>query len=316
MFLTLAGIYEPSAIQQLADGRFLVVEDEKKHPFSLVTINPDGSVSSTPLSPGLLQTGNDFWKLDDLEGLALDRSGYIYALTSHSRDGDGDEKKSRDKLVRFRVEGDRVVSTMVTKGLKHALVAKHPVLAHAAGIRDVKNGGGLNIEALEISPGNPPDNLPGNHPSNFQGQQRLLIGFRSPLLDKLAIIACVENPSAIFEAGEPPRIAAKLETLDLGGNGIRGMSWIPSLGGYLVISGPVAREQVHFQLWFWNGQSGKPARRVTVPGLPGFEHAEGVSPAVMDGKQRIIIVSDDGSREKGRYARYLLLDPAQLKIAP
>ena len=116
MFLTLAGIYEPSAIQQLADGRFLVVEDEKKHPFSLVTINPDGSVSSTPLNPGLLQTGNDFWKLDDLEGLALDRSGYIYALTSHSRDGDGDEKKSRDKLVRFRVEGDRVVSTMGPKG--------------------------------------------------------------------------------------------------------------------------------------------------------------------------------------------------------
>jgi len=45
-----------------------------------------------------------------------------------------------------------------------------------------------------------------------------------------------------------------------------------------------------------------------VPGLPGFEHAEGVSPAVIDGKQRIIIVSDDGSRAEGRYARFLLLD--------
>jgi hypothetical protein len=31
------GIYEPSAIQQLPDGRFLVVEDEKEHPLSLVT---------------------------------------------------------------------------------------------------------------------------------------------------------------------------------------------------------------------------------------------------------------------------------------
>ena len=240
MFLALTGIYEPSAIQQLPDGRFLVVEDEKKYPFSLVTINPDGSVSSTPLSPGLLESGDDFWKLDDLEGLALDRSGYIFALTSHSRDSDGDEKKSRDKLVRFRLEGDRVVSPIVAKGLKHALVVMHPVLAHAAEIRDVKNGGGLNIEALEISP----------------DQQRLLIGFRSPLLDDRAIIACIENPSAIFEAGEPPRIAAKLETLDLGGNGIRGMSFIPPLGGYLVISGPVTREQVHFQLWFWSGQSG------------------------------------------------------------
>ncbi len=29
MFLALTGIYEPSAIQQLPDGRFLVVEDKR-----------------------------------------------------------------------------------------------------------------------------------------------------------------------------------------------------------------------------------------------------------------------------------------------
>ena len=304
IFLALTGVYEPSAIQQLPDGRFLVVEDEKKHPFSLVTIKADGSVSSTALSPGLLQADNDFWKMDDLEALALDKAGYLYALTSHSRDADGDDKKSRAKLVRFRLEGERVVASVVVKGLKHALAAAHPLLAHAAEIRDVKNDGGLNIEAMEISP------------DNSSGQQRLLIGFRSPLLDNRAIIASVENPAAIFEAGDAPRIAAKLETLDLDGNGIRGMSYIPALRGYLVISGPVAREQVHFQLWFWSGQSGEPARRVTVPGLPGFEHAEGVTPAIINGKQRIMIVSDDGSRQENRYARYLLLDPAQLKIAP
>lgn len=300
IFIFLTGIYEPSAIQQLPDGRFLVVEDEKKHPFSLVTINPDGSVGATPLSLGLLKAGDDFRKLDDLEGLALDRSGNLYAMTSHSRDRDGEEKKSRYKLVRFRVEGDHVASPTVVKGLKPALIATHPVLAQAAGIEDVKDDGGFNIEALEISP----------------DQQTMFIGFRSPLLDDQAIIACVENPSAIFEAGEPPRIAAKLETLDLGGNGIRGMSYIPILDGYLITSGPVSREQVHFQLWFWSGQPGAPARRVTVPGLPGFEHAEGVCPAVIDGRQRIMIVSDDGSREEGRFARYLLLDPEQLQIAP
>lgn len=296
-FQPLTGIYEPSAIQQLPDGRFLVVEDEKKHPFSLVTLGADGSVSSAPLGPGVLEADDGFWKLDDLEGVALDRAGHIYSLTSHSRDSEGNEKKSREKLVRFRVEGERVVAPVVVRGLKSALVATHPVLAHAAGILDVKTGGGLNIEALEISP----------------DQQRLLIGFRSPLLDHRAIIACVENPAAIFEAGEPPLVSATLETLDLGGNGIRGMSWVPALGGYLVISGPVAREQVHFQLWFW--KPGEPARRVTAPGLQGFEHAEGVCPAMIDGRQLIMIVSDDGSRKDERYARYLLLDPARLQIA-
>src|SRR3989338_6160487 len=57
VFMALTGIYEPSAIQQLPDGRFLVVEDEKKHPLSLVTINPDGGVSSIPLNSGLLKAG-------------------------------------------------------------------------------------------------------------------------------------------------------------------------------------------------------------------------------------------------------------------
>ena len=300
IFLALTGIYEPSAIQQLPDGRFLVVEDEKQHPLSLVAIRSDGEVRSIPLSPALPETDNPFWKLDDLEGVTLDRSGYVYAITSHSRDGDGEEKKSRDKLVRFRVEGNRVVEPMLVQGLKSALVARHPVLAAAAGVLDVKADGGLNIEAMEIAP----------------DQQRLLIGFRSPLLDKRAIVAYVENPVAMFTGGEPPRISATLDTLDLGGNGIRGLSYLPALGGYLVISGPVSREQVHFQLWFWSGQRGEPARHVTVPGLKGFEHAEGVSPAVIDGRQLIVIVSDDGSRKEGRHARFLLLDPVQLQIAP
>jgi hypothetical protein len=299
IFLALTGIYEPSAIQQLPDGRFLVVEDEKQYPFSLFSIGPDGAVRSTPLSPAP-GTDDAFGKLDDLEGLALDRWGAIYAITSHSRDDDGDEKKSREKLVRFRIEGDRVVAPQVVKGVKPALIAMHPVLAAAAGIRDVKTGGGLNIEALEISP----------------DQQRLLIGFRSPLLDKRAIIATIDNPAGIFETGEPPWIAPILITLDLGGDGIRGMSYLPALGGYLLISGPVASEPAQFQLWFWSGHADQPARRVTVPGLHGFERAEGIGPAVIDGRQRIIIVSDDGSRQAGRAARYLLLDPGQLQIAP
>jgi hypothetical protein len=299
-FRTLTGIYEPSAIQQLADGRFLVVEDEKEHPFSLVTIGADGGVGSTPLRPGPMESDAAFFRLDDLEGVAVAASGDIYAVTSHSRDGDGDEKKSRDKLVRFRIEGDRVVAPGLVRGLKPALAATHPLLAAAAGVLDVKADGGLNIEALEVSP----------------DQQRLLIGFRSPLLDARAIIACVENPAAIFEAGEPPRIAGALDTLDLGGDGIRGMSYIPSLRGYLLISGPVARKQVQFRLWFWSGGHGEPARSVTVPGLPGLEHAEGVSPASIDGQEAIVIVSDDGSRAEGRFARFLLLAPGQLRIAP
>jgi hypothetical protein len=296
MFRPLTGIFEPSAIQQLPDGRFLVVEDEKEHPLSLVTIGSDGHIESRPIER---EADNLLGKLDDLEGLTLDAVGNIYAITSHSRDGDGDEKKARNKLVRFGIEGSRVIAPRVVTDLKTTLTLTHPVLAAAAEILDVKTEGGLNIEALEITP----------------DTQHLLIGLRSPLLDGRAIIARIENPAAMFTAGEAPRVSSVLETLDLGGNGMRGMSWIPALNGYLVISGPVAREQVHFRLWFWNGQPNEPARPATLPGLAGFAHAEGICPAMLEGRQRIMIVSDDGSRKEGRYARYLLLDVAQLDIA-
>jgi hypothetical protein len=298
--MPMTGIYEPSAIQQLPDGRFLVVEDEKEHPFSLFTISPDGSVSSTPLKRGHSEADKTFWKLDDLEGMAIDRSEYLYAITSHSRDEEGDKKKSRDKLVRFHIDSNHIVETAVFKNLKAALIAAHPILAAAAKIRNVKTHGGLNIEALEISP----------------NQQHLLMGFRSPLLDNRAIIASLENLSAIFEADALPRISPVLETLDLGGHGIRGMAYISTLSGYLVISGPVTREQVQFQVWFWSGHHGAPTHRVTVPGLSGFKHAEGISPAMINGQQRVIIVSDDGNRGKNRYSHFLLLDPGHLQIEP
>jgi hypothetical protein len=299
MFMPLTGLFEPSAIQQLPDGRFLVVEDEKEHPFSLLTLGADGAVQSKPMGPGWFQSGNPFWKLEDLEGLTIDSAGYLYAVTSHSRDDDGDEKKSRDKLVRFQIESDRVVGPVVVGGLKPALVAAHPVLAAAAQIQDAKSDEGFNIEALEITP----------------DRQRLLIGFRSPLDGGLALIASVENPAAVFEADAPPQVSGTLQTLDLGGQGIRSMSYIASLNGYLIVGGPTSPGGDAFKLWFWSGEPTALARRVTIAGLHGLARAEGVSQALIDGAVHIVIVSDEGNRKEGKFASFLLLDATELQIA-
>jgi hypothetical protein len=298
-FQPLTGLYEPSAIQQLPDGRFLVVEDEKDHSFSLLTLKPNGDASSNALGPGWFHGWDPIWKLDDLEGLTLDRMGQLYAITSHSRNDDGDQQKGREKLARFRIEKDRLTEPVVVGGLRPALAAAHPVLAAAAQVLDVKSGAGLNIEGLEITPDG----------------QRLLIGFRSPLQDSQAIIASVENPAAVFDSDAAPHISNLLQTQDLGGHGIRGMSYAAALYGYLIISGPASRADHAFGLWFWSGQPDAPARRVTVPGLAGFERAEGVCPAVINGVPKILIVSDDGNRKQGRFARFVLLDLAQLQVA-
>ena len=299
VFQPLTDLYEPSAIQQLPDGRFLVVEDEKDHSFSLLTLHANGDASSEALGPRWFHGGDTIWKLDDLEGLTLDGLGQLYAITSHSRNDDGDEQKGREKLVRFRIEKDRVVEPVVVGGLKPALAAAHPVLAAAAQVLVVKSGAGLNIEALEFTPDG----------------QRLLIGFRSPLQGGHAIIASIDNPAAVFDSEAAPKVSSPLQTLNLGGHGIRGMAHVAALHGYLIISGPASRANHAFALWFWNGESNAPARRVTVPGLAGFEHAEGVCTAIIDGVSKILIVSDDGNRKEGRSARFVLLDLAQLQIA-
>jgi len=298
MFIALNEIYEPSAIQQLPDGRFLVAEDEKAFPFSLLTIHPDGSTKVEPLVFDTAE--NNIGKLDDLEGLATASAGFVYAITSHSRNSDGEEKKSRKKLVRFRIDGGRLVTPRIVNDLKDSLTARHPELAKAAALIDVKGDGGFNIEALEFS----------------ADQRNLMIGFRSPLDAGQALVAIIKNPAEMFEPETAPDVAPELIRLDLGGHGLRGMSWIPSLKGYLLISGPVTKEQTQFRLWFWSGQADAKPRRAEVEGLPGFEHAEGVTPAVIDGKPRIVIVSDEGSRAEDRFARFLLLAPEQIRILP
>jgi hypothetical protein len=295
MFRPLTGILEPSAIQQLPDGRFLVAEDEKESPLTLVTLLGDGSAHSVPLRMPDEEEGGP-GKLADLEALTIDAAGHLYVITSHSRNSEGEEKKSREKLLRFRVEGDRMVAPAMVKNLKAALVAAHPVLAQAVAVVDVKNDGGFNIEALEMSP---------------TGQ--LLIGFRSPLLGGRAIVASLENVAETF-GGAPPRIAPALATLDLGGHGLRSLSWVSALNGYLLASGPVAREQVQFRLWFWSGKAGEQPHAASVSGQDGFEHTEGITAALVDGVQKILLVSDDGSRAEGRPAGYLLLDLEQIRI--
>ena len=78
-FRPLTGVYEPSAIQQLPDGRFLVVEDEKAHPFSLVTLGDD-EVSAVSLRPGLFEFDAEFlWRLNQTGSSIIE----IYIPTRH-----------------------------------------------------------------------------------------------------------------------------------------------------------------------------------------------------------------------------------------
>lgn len=302
-FSPLRGIFEPSGIQQLPDGRFLVIEDEKEHPFCIFSLDANGRMLGDPVPVSAPE------KLNDLEGLTLGPSGHLYAITSHSRDGEGDVKKARRRLVRFRVKDNAIVDFAEVEHLLPALADAHPALAAAARVADVKGDGGLNVEALEMS---------------ADGRE-LLVGLRGPQIDERAVVAAVNEPDRLFAStssllgqaldailDRPVPLHVTIRQIDLGGQGIRSIAWIPALGAYLLVSGPPGRKEEAFRLWSWNGRD-EPPRRVAIDGIEGLARTEGVTAAQVGGRAMLLLVSDDGDRAGGRCANHLLADIARLK---
>jgi hypothetical protein len=293
-------IYEPSGIQQLPDGRFVVVEDEASHPLDIFTFDADGRVSETPITRGSLFSWRSMNRamnaLEDLEAITLDGQGRVYAITSHSRKADGKRDDHREQLVRFSLNAEEITNLKVLRGLRKKIIQQHKALKDAAKIQDVKEDEGFNIEGLGFD----------------AKKQRLLIGLRGPLERDKAIIVVLENPQAVFDLDEEPRISDQLITLDLDGGGIRSLCYDPNLQGYLVISRKLDKS---FKLWIWNGNTNDSPRRIKVPGIKDLRQAEGVTPVSINGQaEGILIVSDEGDIRKKKPGRYLFLRYDQLEI--
>jgi len=293
-------IYEPSGVQQLPDGRFIVVEDEAAHALAVFTLASDGQVSEKTLyrasllnrafPDGILGT------FEDLEAVAVDGRGNVFAITSHSRKENGKRHANREQLVRFRVQGERVVDVHRARSLRKRITKKHSFLKAAAKERDVKEEGGFNIEGLSFD----------------ADKQRLLVGLRSPVAKKDAVIVTVENPSAVFDQGEKPRISDEVIRLDLKGGGIRALSYDSHLGGYLVVSRKPGKA---FKLWLWDGAPGSAPRRLRVADIKDLRQAEGITPVTLNNEPHgILIVSDDGDGMRGKTGHYLFLSYEQLEI--
>jgi hypothetical protein len=293
-------IYEPSGVQQLPDGRLVVIEDESAYPLDVVVLQPDGQLLEQPLYRASLfswaSRNRILGTIDDLEGMAVDAQGRAYVITSHSRKSNGKRSREREQLVRFRIEGERVADVQIVRDLLKELVMANPLLEDAVEIRNVKDDGGFNIEGLSFD----------------ASKERLLIGLRSPLAGTDAIILSVENPHAIFDEDQAPRISDQLIQLDLDGGGIRALAYDPHLGGYLIISRKPGKS---FKFWFWSGDVSHSPRRITAPKLQQLSRPEGIAPVLRDGNPvGIFVVSDDGLGVKAKPGHYLLVPYDQLKI--
>jgi hypothetical protein len=204
----------------------------------------------------------------DIEAAA--RSGRrIYWITSHSRN-----KKAEAKPDRLRFFATDWASpalkppTAFSSDLLKPLLGKGGIAALRAAEPLAPEKGGINIEAMAAGPAG-----------------SLLIGFRSPLVKRNALVVPLKNPDAVL-GGAAPKFGSPI-TLDLDERGVRDM--IAFGAGYLLIAGPVA-DGGAFDLYRWSGRSGDAPRKVSAD-------LAGLSPEALVAlnARSVLVLSDDGS---------------------
>ena len=289
-------IYEPSAVQQLADGRVLVVEDEVSRAINVLTIANDGSLTEDAVADMKLTRGFGR-KLNDLEGLSIDEHGFVYAITSHSRNRKGERHPDRESLLRFQIEGSNVGNISSYASLTDALQAAHELKAEI----EAQTGQDVDFDKLNI------EGL-----AYFQQEKQLLLGLREPMVDDLSIIIVIENPADVFDNQAVP-LFGKPILLDLQGGGVRALSYDPVLGTFLIVNEIVGHQGDRFsQLWWWGGEPDDRPEPIALPEIINLNNVESIDSITIHGKPRLLIMSDEGSKKKDRPAKYMMLDYKQL----
>ncbi len=286
LFQNFDDIYEPSGVVRLADGRMLIIEDEKEHPFSLLELSENDHLQRLPLSP-LVRTAKKEKKikLDDLEGVTVGDDGWVYAITSHSRNSQGKSKKRREHLVRFHVSDNQLVDYQSLPSLTESLSEILPNISMKK----------LNIEGLAYNSKN----------------NSLLLGFRRPLIDDKAIVVQINQLDTLFNTKDVTKLSSEVMTLDLQGKSIRSLNYDPVLQGFLIIAGSKKTRGSPFRMWIWKeGQLSS----IKIQGVSDIGYTEGTaSIKTASGESALLLVQDDGQRGEST-GHYLILPYEKLQI--
>ena len=285
-----ADIYEPSTVVQLADGSVLIAEDEGDEPLFLSRVAGDGK--DLKLEP--VQIKEIDGALNDLEGSGLGKDGEVFLITSHSTNQKGKRKKKREVLTRL-VFKDGKVSEKTFYGDLHQSIQK--TLKKVHGIDDATSRQ-LNIEGLTFN----------------SSKSSLLLGLRSPLAGDKAIILVLENPYALFSKGQSPKFKQDKISLDIGGGGIRSITYDSRRKVYLVANEiPNKKGKLRPALWAWDGKVHSSPVQVSLPKMKGMKNLEGMNFVKFQKKTFLLMVFDDGDRKKNKGAHYSFLDASMLE---
>ncbi|MBB5535137.1 DUF3616 domain-containing protein [Rhizobium giardinii] len=255
------GICEASAAVALDDTHFVVASDET-NTFQIYRRGIAKPVRALKFKSFI---GNE---KSDIEAAARigDR---VYWISSFSRPGDGGNASGRSILFASRIVQAEDGPTL------------EPVGAPFEGLRGYmkkelhRPGTDINIEGLAGTP-----------------EGDLMIGFRAPLIDKMAPVLRLTNAAAVTERGEEPRFG-KPHLLDLDDHGIRSIDWTGLLPPvYLVLAGPAKDKGEKFSLYSWSGDDRPPVK--LPPRFPSDFTAEAL--VIYPEKGLVQILSDDGKK--------------------
>lgn len=295
----LDGVYEPSAVEQLPDGRLLIAEDEPNHAFSIITIDKTGKFVEDEALDTRIITGFKR-RLSDLEALASDDEGFIYALTSHSRTRKGNRSPDREHIMRFKIQEGNVLGLTSYDNLTQVLETDHKLhdLIRERTKAEVSFEE-INIEGMTFDP----------------VKKRLVLGFRDPEFNNMALVAFIANPKDVFERNAKPEFD-EVAVIDIDGGGIRSINYDPVLKTY-VIANEVKDEsgQKFSQLWTWSGNPTDEPQKISLPNLQHITNVEAVDSITVNGKPQMILMGDEGNASQKITAKYMLVDYNRFGIA-
>ena len=291
------GVYEPSAVQQLPDGRIMVAEDEPNHAFSILSIDKNGNFVEDEALDTRIITGFKR-KLNDLEAMTRDDEGFMYAMTSHSRNRKGQRSPDREHLMRFKIQNGEVIGLTSYDGLTDVLEkdpALHDLIREKTSAEVVFDE--INIEGLAFDP----------------VKKRLVLGFRDPEFNNMALIAFIANPKEMMEKNAKP-VFDEVAILDIDGGGIRSLNYDPVLKAYIIaneVKGDTGEKSS--TLWKWSGNPKDEPQKLNLPNLHHMTNVEAVDSVNINGRQMLLLMGDEGSAEKGMTAKYMLVDYNRLR---
>ncbi len=290
-------IYEPSGVIQLADNRVLIVEDEIHRAMNVLTMAPDGSlIEDKDADEQLTQSfDND---LSDLEAAATDHRGYVYATTSHSTRKKNKRDEDRERLLRFRVQGNSAMDisevTSLRDDLEDSKMIVDTIKAHSGDKPDFED---LDIEGMAY-----------NTRTN-----ELVLGLRTPRPDKMSIIIPITNPDEVFDKGASPKFAKPI-FLDMDDGGIRSLHFNQDLNKYIIANEVENKNgKNRSKIWTWSGNAKENPTLMDLPILEDLKNIEGIAAVTVNGKKKILFTPDEGVEKNEEPAQYRYLDQSTFR---